>query len=40
VFVREAIQRYPQLKANVVAKLLEVFGQIKSIKLVNQSSYI
>jgi len=33
VFVREAIQRYPQLKANVVAKLLEVFGQIKSINI-------
>ena len=34
VFVREAIQRYPQLKAIVVSKLLEVFPQIKSPKLV------
>ena len=32
VFVREAIQRYPQLKGNVAAKLLEVFPQIKSVK--------
>lgn len=33
VFVREAIQRYPTLKANVVAKLLEVFREIKSVKI-------
>ena len=32
VFVREAIQRYPQLKGNVVGKLLEVFSLIKSVK--------
>ena len=32
VFVREAVQRYPQLKANVANKLLEVFPHIKSIK--------
>ena len=31
-FVREAIQRYPQLKGNVVGKLLEVFGLIKSVR--------
>ena len=31
VFVREAIQRYPQLKGNVVGKLLEVFGLIKNV---------
>ena len=32
VFVREAVQRYPQLKPNVVSKLLEVFAHIKSAK--------
>ena len=32
VFVREAVQRYPQLKGNVVGKLLEVFSLIKSVK--------
>lgn len=32
VFVREAVQRYPQLKPNVVSKLLEVFSHIKSVK--------
>lgn len=33
VFVREAIQRYPQLKGSVVGKLLEVFGLIKSVNI-------
>ena len=32
VFVREAVQTYPQLKSHVVAKLLEVFSQIKFLK--------
>jgi len=32
VFVREAIQRYPQLKTNVVEKLLEVFPHVQSAK--------
>lgn len=32
VFVREAVQTYPQLKSHVVAKLLEVFPQIKFLK--------
>ena len=32
VFVREAVQRYPQLKQNVISKLLEVFAHIKSAK--------
>jgi coatomer subunit beta len=32
VFVREAVQRYPQLKQNVVGKLLEMFSHIKSLK--------
>lgn len=32
-FVREAIQRYPQLKGNVVGKLLEVFGLIQSVNI-------
>ena len=32
VFVREAVQRYPQLKTSVANKLLEVFSHIKSIK--------
>ncbi len=34
MFVREAIQRYPQLKTHVVDKLLEVFPHIKSAKSV------
>lgn len=32
VFVREAVQRYPQLKQNVVGKLLEMFSYIKAVK--------
>ncbi len=32
VFVREAVQTYPQLKTHVVAKLLQVFSQIKFLK--------
>ena len=32
MFVREAVQRYPQLKPNVVGKLLEVFCYIKSVR--------
>ena len=28
-FTREAVQRYPALQPLVVARLLEVFGQIK-----------
>lgn len=31
-FVREAIQQYPRLKGNVVGRLLDVFGVIKSVK--------
>ncbi|XP_064397244.1 coatomer subunit beta-like isoform X2 [Halichondria panicea] len=33
VFVREAVQTYPQLKTHVVAKLLEVFSQIKFLNI-------
>ena len=33
-FVREAIQQYPRLKGNVVGRLLDVFGIIKSVRCV------
>ena len=33
-FVREAIQQYPRLKGNVVGRLLDVFGVIKSVRFV------
>ena len=34
VFVREAVQRFPNLKPVIVEKLLETFSQIKSLKYV------
>ena len=33
-FIQEAIQQYPRLKGSVVGRLLDVFGVIKSVKLV------
>ena len=38
VFIREAVQRYSQLKPTIVGKLLEVFPHIKSIKYVSTPS--
>ena len=32
VFVREAVERFPNLKPVIVEKLLETFSQIKSLK--------
>ena len=32
VFVREAIQRFEQIRPLIVAKLLEVFASIKALK--------
>ncbi len=32
VFVREAVQTYPQLKAHVVSKLLQIFPLVKFLK--------
>ena len=32
VFIREAVQRYSQLKPTIVGKLLEIFPHIKLIK--------
>lgn len=32
VFVREAVQRFKQLRSVVITKLLEVFSTIKAIK--------
>jgi coatomer subunit beta len=34
VFVREAVQRFPDLKPVIIEKLLETFSQIKSLKYV------
>ena len=31
IFIREALQRYPQLKSTVVAHLLEIFGQVRNV---------
>lgn len=32
VFVREAVQRFDQLRPLVISKLLDVFGTIKAMK--------
>ena len=32
VFVREAIQRFPQLRPLIISKLLETFPAIKALK--------
>ena len=40
VFVREAIQRFDQLRSLIISKLLETFPTIKAVKLVCESSWI
>ena len=33
MFVREAIQRYPQLKGSVVSRLIEMFSHIQYVEV-------
>ncbi|CAB3998662.1 coatomer subunit beta-like [Paramuricea clavata] len=40
VFVREAVQRFPDLKPLIVEKLLETFSQIKSLKIHRHALWI
>ena len=40
VFVREAVQRYPDLKPAIVSRLLEIFGTIHSVEVHRSTLWI
>ena len=40
IFIREAVQRYPQLKSTVVAHLLEIFSQIRNVDIHRSTLWI
>lgn len=40
VFMREAVQRFPSLTVIIIEKLLEVFSQIKSAKVLKSTIWI
>lgn len=40
IFIREVVQRYPQLKSTVVTHLLEVFSQIHNVDVHRSTLWI
>lgn len=40
VFVREAVQRYPQLKPSIITRLIEVFSQIRNAEVHRSTLWI